>query len=133
MTAERLAFLRVLLLGLTGLCCVGYAALALAQGRPDPVGWYIPGAVGAASAVLIALAALLAGRKQAGMASDDLYRHIRARAERQAYWVSMGLFGVAAVSCANGLIAWNTGFAAYGCLMGGAFLLLFVWHDLRMR
>jgi hypothetical protein len=133
MRADQIATIRTVLLGITGLCCVAYAALALWQGRPDPVGWYLPGAVGVASAVVIALAALLAGKTQARIATDDLYRHVTQRAERQAYWVSMGLFVLVAVACGREMVDWNTGFAVYGCLMGASFLLLFVWHDLRMR
>lgn len=133
MRAEQIATIRTVSLGITGLCCVAYAVLALWQGRPDPVGWYLPGAVGLGSAVLISIAALIAGHNQARMATDDLYKHVTHRAERQAYWVSMALFVVTAVICARGLVDWNTGFAAFGCLMGASFLLLFVWHDLRMR
>lgn len=133
MKAEHLATIRTVMLGLTGLSCVGYAVLAFWQGRPDPIGWYVPGTIGAASAMLITVAAFVAGNQQARMATDDLYKHVTHRAERQAYWVSMGLFVVVAILCARGVIDWDTGFAVLGTLMGAAFLLLFVWHDLRMR
>ncbi|MCB1405512.1 MAG: hypothetical protein KDK01_04430 [Rhodobacteraceae bacterium] len=133
MTVESLSLIRVLSLGVTGLSCLGYAVMALATGVPDPVGWYWPGALGVGAALVITVASLIGGRRAARMATDELYRAVTQRAERQAYWLSLAMFAVVATVCARGLVPWDAGFAAFGCLMGAAFLLLFVWHDLRMR
>ncbi|GAB4268760.1 MAG: hypothetical protein Kow0013_19750 [Pararhodobacter sp.] len=83
--------------------------------------------------MIIALAALVAGRRQARRATDDLYRHVVARFERQTHCVSMALFVAMAVVCTRGLVPWNAGFAALGCLMGASCLALFVRHDPRVR
>lgn len=133
MTTEGISAIRLTSLGFTGLCAVAYAVAALMTGRPDPVGWWWPATAGVASAVIITVAAFMGGRGAAKAATDELYRMVTHRAERQAYWVSMALFTGVAVSCSRGLVPWDAGFAALGCLMGASFLLLFVWHDLRMR
>lgn len=132
-TSETFSTIRTVLLGLTGLACLGYALAALVMGRPDPVGWYWPASIGSMAGLLIALAALAAGRAKAGQATDDLYHEVNGRAQRQAYWLSMLVFAVLAVSAAQGWVAHRTAMAALGCLMGAAYLLLFVWHDLRLR
>lgn len=133
MTADGLSLIRTTALGLTGLGCVAYAVAALVLGRPDPVAWYWPSALGMASGGVITAAAMLAGRSQARAATDELHRSVSHRAERQAYWLSLALFAGAAVLGAKGWVPWDAAVAALGCSMGAAFLLLFVWHDLRMR
>jgi len=133
MNADRISLIRTVCLGLTGVSCVAYSVLALASGVPNPVGWYWPGALGLASGLVITIAAFMGGKSEARAATDELYKAVSHRAERQAYWVSMALFVIVAVSCAWGLMPWDTGFAVFGTLMGASFLLLFVYHDLRMR
>lgn len=131
--SELISRLRTVFLGLTGLACVAYALGVVLTGRPDPVAWYIPGALGLFSAFAIMAVSLWAGQGPARAATDELYVAVRRRAEGQAYWLSMALFVAVAVASRMGLIALREGFVVLGCLMGGAFLLLFVWHDLRMR
>lgn len=131
--SARIAQVRVTLMGLTGLACVAYALGVAITGRPDPVPWYLPGALGVLSALVIAGVALASGRRAAQAATDELYRLVRDRAERGAYWLSMGLFVAVALAVRAGWLAWREGFVVLGCLMGASFLLLFVWHDLRLR
>lgn len=131
--SERISTVRSALLGLTGLACVLYALGVLLTGRVNPVPWYVPGALGLFSALAITVTALLSGRRAAEAATDELYRLVRDRAARQAYWLSMVLFVALAVAARAGLVGWEQGFVVLGCLMGASFLLLFVWHDLRMR
>ena len=132
MTAESIAYVRRWVLGLTGLGCVAYALAALALGRPDPVEWYWPSALGAGAGVLITLAFRAASRAEGRAATDELFTLVQGRAQGQAYWLSMALMAALGFAAAGGLIDWNTAFAALGCLMGAAFLLLFVWHDWRL-
>jgi len=133
MTEEGIARIRILSLGFTGVCCAAYAIAVLVTGRPDPVAWWWPGFAGVISLGLITAAAVMGGKRAAEAATDELYRAVNHRAERHAYWVSMALFVVIAILCVQGFVPWRAGFAALGCLMGAAYLLLFVWYDLRMR
>lgn len=132
-SAEFMATVRVVALGVVGLACVGYTGLALMADRPDPVGWYWPATAGLLAGLVITFAALVAGPRQARAATDELYRAVNHRAQRQAYWLSMALFVVLAVAAAQGWIGHRTAMAVLGCLMGASYLLLFVWHDLRTR
>jgi hypothetical protein len=131
--AETIARVRSLLLGLTGIACLAYAGLALWQDRPDPAFWWVPGVFGAASALAIFALALLAGPRAVQAATDEVHTAVSQRAQRQAYWVSMALFLLTALLASPGLLEWRTALAVLGALMGAAFPLLFVWHDVRMR
>lgn len=133
MRAETFAILRLTLLGLTGLGCVAYALAAILTGRADPVAWYWPSALGLACGALIALASRAAGGRASRAATDELYWAVWGRAQGQAYWASMAIFALFAVLGSTGVVAWPVAVAAMGCLMGAAFLLLFVLNDLRMR
>jgi len=129
--AHHISSARLGLLAITGLACFAYAALALAQNRPDPFYWWVPGLAGVVSSVLIFALAFAAGRRESRMAMDELYRQTSQRAAAQAYWVSLGLFVLAV-----GLINWvgldaGAVMASLGTSMGAAYLMLFVFHDLR--
>lgn len=130
--ARNFSILRSLLLGLTGLSCVTYALLAVLQGRPDPVGWWIPGAVGACAAALIFLAAVMVGRRATQIAMDELHILVNQRAQRHAYWVCLGLFVGVILLAKTGIVDWNTGFAVLGTLMGASYPLLFVFYEWRL-
>ena len=132
-SSETLAWVRIWALGMTGLACVAYATLALAMGRPDPVGWYWPGLIGAAAAVVISVTAFVAGRPQTQAAMDELHQETNHRAQRHAYWLSLALFVGLSGGAALGWVGFNTAMAAFGCLMGASYLLLFVWYDLRIQ
>lgn len=132
-SSEILARIRVTALGVTGLGCLTYAAMALWMGRPDPVGWYWTGLTGLTAGVVITLATVLAGRQSTGMAFDELHDQTNHRAQRHAYWLSLVWFGVFSLAAAQGWIEFRTAMAAFGCLMGASYLLLFVLYDLRTR
>jgi len=133
MTASHLSTFRTVLLALTGLSCVIYALLAGLQNRPDPIGWYLPGLIGGTAAVLITIAAFVAGQKAAQIATDELYHMVNGRAQRHAYWASMALLVLVAVLAKQEAISWATAFAVLGTLMGASYLLLFVFYEWRLR
>jgi hypothetical protein len=55
------------------------------------------------------------------------------RAQRHACWLSLALFGAFSLAAAQGWVEFHTAMAAFGCLMGASYLLLFVVYDLRVR
>ena len=130
-TSEFIEKTRVLSLATVGVSCFLYAGMGLMQGRPDPFFWWIPGALGLAAALVITLAALMAGRAAAGAATDELYRATSQRAAALAFWVSMALFVITALLPKFGIADRATSTAVLGTLMGGAYLALFVWLDWR--
>lgn len=133
MTAETtFSRLRTVTLGTTGLICLAYALLALAQGRGDPMPWWVPGLAGGLSTLAIFAGAALAGRKATQAASDELHRLVDHKAQRHAYWVSLAVFVVFAVLSGQGVISPDVGFAVIGTSMGAAYLLLFVFYEWRM-
>ena len=131
MTSDKLAVLRMGVLGLTGAVCFLYAVLALALGRPDPMAWWIPGLFGAISGVLIFVGARVAGPRHAGMAFDEGYHADNHRAQRIAYWVALMLYPVFGIFLAFGLVAPAVAFATMGTITGGSYLVLFAWFDHR--
>ena len=130
--SDQIARIRVVTLGLTGLVCLSYAVLALVLNRPDPMPWWVPGAFGVASGLVIYAAASIAPHNDRKMAMDELSREVSRRAAAHAYWVSLALF----------VLAFGTGFspyfdtsavvAAFGTSIAAAYLILFVWHDTRL-
>lgn len=130
-SAQSIEKTRFIALLVTSLACFAYAALALLQGRPDPMLWWIPGAFGLGAAALICAVALIAGRSAARAATDELYKATSQRAAASAYWLSLALFALVALLVAFGLADWNTAYAVLGTAMGGSYLALFVWLDWR--
>ncbi|MEO0390519.1 MAG: hypothetical protein AAF218_06210 [Pseudomonadota bacterium] len=130
-TADGLARLRLVLLGLTGLSCLMFSILALVQARPDPFFWWFPGGLGVVSAAALFASSWMAGEAQADMAYDELNADNQRRAAAWAYWVSLALFAPMAVSNIYGLLPAPALIAAFGTAMGAAYLLRFVWLDVR--
>ncbi len=130
-SADSIIRVRQIMLGLTGLACLGYAIAALVTGRPDPVAFWVPGAFGILAALVITGSFFLAGRAQGQVASDELYHAENARAQRIAYWVALGLYPLFGVLLAAGLVTFPVAFAAMGTLTGAAYLLLFVLLNAR--
>jgi len=130
-SAQSIEKTRLIALLVTSLACFSYAALALVQGRPDPMLWWIPGAFGLGAAALICAVAFLAGRSAAEAATDELYKATSRRAASLAYWLSLAFFALVAALVAFGLADWNTAYAVLGTAMGGSYLALFVWLDWR--
>lgn len=133
LSSEKLSDIRVAVLGLTGLICLVYACLALFFGDPDPMPFWIPGLAGLASAAIITIAARAAGRKNTRRAVDEGYFADSHMAQRMAYWVALLLYPIFGLLLSFGWVAPGVAFAAMGTLTGAAFLLLFVWFDLRGR
>lgn len=128
---ETIEKTRAILLALTGLACALYAALAFFQGRPNPIYWWIPGAMGVCASLGITLMVFWAGKGAAEMAMDELYRSTTRRAAAGAYWLSLLLFVAMSLSVEGGLTDWPTSYAVLGTLMGASYLWLFVWFDWR--
>ena len=131
LTSQNLANLRASLFGVTGAICFLYAALALLNGRPDPMPFWIPAAFGIMSAVVIFIGAQLAGRDRAAQAFDEGYAADRQKAERYAFWIALMLYPLFALPLINGLINAPTAYAAMGTLTGGSYLVLAVWFEKR--
>lgn len=125
--------IRVVVFGLTGFVCLFYAVLALVNGRPDPFSPWIPGVFGVASAIAVFVALLAAGSRNAAMARDEGFSHDFRRAQGVGYWIALLLYPVFGYLLTNGLVTYSVAFAAMGTLTGAAFLLLFVWFDLKGR
>lgn len=133
MTPNLLLNLRVVLFGLTGLVCLMYAVMALLTGRPDPISPWIPAAIGIGSALIIFLALLTAAPRDVGVARDEGFSVDVRRAQGIGYWVALSLYPVFGFYLANGGVRYEVAFAAMGTLTGAAFLLPFVWFDLKGR
>ena len=123
---------RSILLCLTGLSCLFYAVLAMVQNRPDPIWWFVPGAIGVLAALLTWGLAFMAGRANARMASDELYTLVSHRAQRHSFWCAIVLYPVAALGVIFLNLAWDTIFAVMGTLTAAAYLLLLTVYEWRM-
>lgn len=133
MTSELFTNLRMVVLGLTGLVCLAYGIGAMALGTPQPFAVWLPGAFGLTSVVLITIAALAAGNDNARRATDEGYVADRKRAEGFGFWVAILLYPAFAVPLWQGWITYPTAFAAMGTLTAAAYLLKFVWVDVKGR
>ena len=133
LTTESFSNIRTFVLGTTGIICLVYACLALFHGRPDPIPFWIPGLSGFFSAIIIAIAAVIAGRKNTSRAIDEGYFADTYKAQRISYWIALFLYPAFGILLANDWVIWSVAFAAMGTLTGAAFLLLFVWFDFQGR
>ena len=132
-SSEFISATRIVVLGLTGAVCLLYAVLALAQGRPDPLPFWLPGVCGLASALVITAAARSAGRCQARQAMEEGYVVDNRRAQQLGFWVGLMLYPLFAVALAQGWVGYPVAYAAMGTLTAAAYLLGFVALDLRGR
>lgn len=133
MTSELFTNVRTGMLGLTGLVCLAYGAAALAMGTPQPFAFWVPGLFGVASSVLIAIAAFAAGNANARRATDEGYVADRKQAEGIGFWVAILLYPAFAVPLWQDWVSYPTAFAAMGTLTAAAYLLSFVWADVKGR
>ena len=122
---------RSILLGAVGLCCLGYAVLALAQNRPDPWLWYIPLLAGLIAAALIFAVFLRAGNDARKAASDELYNSTARKAAGIAYWTTICLYPLVWLCVQLFELEWNTAFAALGSLTGASYLLVLIYLEWR--
>jgi hypothetical protein len=133
MSSELFTNVRTIVLGLTGLVCLAYGVAALAMGTPQPFAFWLPGLFGVASGILITLAAMAAGRDNARRATDEGYVADRKQAESFGFWVAILLYPAFAVPLWQGWVSYPTAFAAMGTLTAAAYLLKFVWADVKGR
>lgn len=125
MSADTLARIRFVVLGLAGLTCAAYSALAVLWDTPQPFSPWAPGVAGSLAAVVIWISAVAAGARNAGIAMDELYQAEWARAVQFAYWAGIALFILAAILIGRGVVGQSTGFAAFGTAYGAMPLLAF--------
>lgn len=131
MSADTLARVRVVLLGLAGLICAAYCLLALAWDTPRPLPWWLPAAAGLSCAGAIAMSAFAAGRRNAEIAMDELYRYEWGRAVQISYWLGIAFFVIGALLVAQEWIGARTAVAAFGVADGGCPMLLYCFFYLR--
>ena len=133
LTSETLSTFRRIMFAITGLTCLAYAGLAIAQMRPNPFPFWIPGILGLISAALIFALSRAAGRTSAEQAFDESYVMHKCRAEAHAFWIALMLYPIFGIFMATGAVALPTAFAAMGTLTGAAYLLLFTYYDAMGR
>lgn len=133
LSANAVLNIRVIVFGLTGLVCFLYALLALVHDRPDPFSPWIPGIFGVVSALVVMVAIYSAGPRNAAMAVDEGFSHDFRRAQGIGYWAALMLYPVFGYLLSQGMTSYAVAFAAMGTFTGAAFLLPFVWFDLRGR
>lgn len=131
MNADRLAQIRITVFALAGLICATYSGLAIAGDTPRPFSPWLPGASGAAAGAILWISALLAGRRTAGIAHDELYRLEWGQAVRVSYWFSILLYPVFGGLLAFDMLGWSSAFAAMGTAAGAAPMLAFCVITLR--
>ena len=131
--SELFAVTRVVMFGLTGLACLIYAGLALATGNPVPMPAWIPGGLGALSALILWITGSAIGDTASAQAMDEGYDADVTRAQQIGFWVAILLYPIFSVFLMMGFVDWPVAFAAMGTLTGATFLLLFVLFDLRGR
>ena len=123
---------RTILLGITGLSCLVYAILAIAQNDPQPIWWLISMTAGLLASVGIAIAFLLGDSSARQMAHDEMYDELNHRAQRHAYWIAVLMYPIFAVIIMATGLSWETTFAAMGTLTGASYLLLLTFYESRM-
>jgi len=133
LTSDTLSTFRRIMFAITGLTCLAYAGLAIAQMRPDPFPFWIPGILGLISAALIFALSRAAGRTGAEQAFDEGYAMDKRRAEAHAFWIALMLYPIFGIFMATGAVGLPTAFAAMGTLTGAAYLLLFTFYDAMGR
>ena len=127
----KIAKVRTTLLCITGLSCLLYAVLAIAQNRPDPIWWFVPSVTGILAMLGIFAAFSFASPAARSMAKDEMYIALAYRAQRHAYWISLFLYPIFAVGSYWGGLHWVTIFAAMGTLSGASYLLLLTFYEWR--
>ena len=133
MTSHHIETVRFWALFLAGCVALSYAIGALATNHPMPFDPSLPMLAGALAAVVIFVAALLAGQQAAHEATDEGYFSDQSRATGAAFWIALLMYPAFAPMIAWNWISYETAFAAMGTLTAAAFLLLFCWYDWRGR
>lgn len=131
MNADMIARIRIGVFGMAGLACASYSVLALVTDTPNPISPWLPGASGVAAGVVMWLSAMAAGRRNARIAHDELYKLEWGRAIKFSYWFAVALYPLFGIFMALGWVSPITTFAAMGTATGAAPLLSFCMINLR--
>ncbi|MEL6643711.1 MAG: hypothetical protein AAFQ79_07230 [Pseudomonadota bacterium] len=130
-SATLLSRIRLVGLSATGVVCLAFGGLALILDRPDPFSPWIPLVVGIAAALTIMVAALLAGDRNADIATDELYFSESRRAQILGFWVAVGMYPLFGLAIGYGWITYPVAFSAMGTFTAAAFLLTFSVLNLK--
>lgn len=134
MNSETISRIRLVAFGLTGLTCLIYGGLSVLNGQPDPFHPAIPGLMGAATAIILLLTAFGGDAAGARIAwEDEGYKNDTARAAQIGYWIALFNYPVFAALLYFKLLNGSVAFAAMGTFTAAAFLLSFVYLDLKGR
>ncbi len=134
MLSERMVTLsRNLALGVTGVTCVGFAGLVVANAVPWPGLHWLPAAVGLGAAVFICLAALAGGERVVDVVWDEGSRQDWARALTAGYWLAILLYPLFALLLWQRAVTYEQALPAMGTLTGGLPLLYFCYLDWQGR
>jgi hypothetical protein len=131
MNADMLARIRIALFGMAGLVCATYSILSLVTDTPNPISPWLPGASGMAAGIAMWISAAAAGRHNASIAHDELYKLEWGRAIKFSYWFAIALYPLFGILMALGWVSPTTTFAAMGTASGAAPLLSFCIINLR--
>jgi len=131
MTAPTLTLIRNTSFSLLGLILLAYGLGVLITGSPQPFAWWVTAAAGIATAVIVTLASLLAGRRVAAITWDELALEEWKGCLRFGYWVAVWLYPLFAVLIGLSLVDLPQSFAAMGTLTASAPFLLFLSKWLR--
>lgn len=131
MNADTLSRIRITVFGLAGLVCAAYSVLAIIGDTPRPISPWLPGASGIAAGIVMWSSAFLAGRRNAGIAHDELYRLEWGQAVKFSYWFAVALYPLFGILMVTGVVTASTSFAAMGTATGAAPMLSFCVINLR--
>lgn len=131
MNATTLSNIRLGVFGIAGLVCASYSVLAFVGGTPQPFSPWLPGAAGTAAGIVMWLSAMAAGKRNAGIAHDELYQLEWSQAVKFSYWFAIALYPLFGIFMALGWVTPVVAFAAMGTAAGSAPLLSFCVLNLR--
>ncbi|MEP5153266.1 hypothetical protein [Planktotalea sp.] len=131
MNADMIARIRLAVFALAGLVSASYSIMAIATNTPSPMSPWLPGVCGVAAGIVVWLSARLAGRRNACIAHDELYKLEWAKAVRRSYWFAISLYPIFAILMALDVVTPITAFAAMGTAAGSAPLLIFCMINVR--
>lgn len=131
MNADSVTRIRIAVFGIAGLVCASYSVMAFITNTPNPFTPWLPGVAGFTAGLVMWVSAFLAGRKNAGIAHDELYQQEWSLAVRFSYWFAIALYPLFGLFLAMGWISPIASFAAMGTATGAAPMLVFCVINLR--
>jgi len=133
MQHRTLTLIRNACFSLLGLVLFSYSISVLVMGNPAPVSPLIPALSGVVTAIIVGLAALVAGRHSSAIAWDEMARYEWHKCLRFGYWVAVWSYPIFAVLLVNNVVDFPSAFAAMGTLAGASPFLMFLWKWTRGR